>query len=152
MARFWNYWTHAINEEYVTADFYFDVGKETCPQQASRATSIGDEGVLNGDIDNLACTPAGALLYKRCYLQSYSNIAQNDVAAQEIEKQMFNPFSMLHDTGSLTVETGQRSSRRKARLLYSQFYPNVKEIFAARNVYPFTNTAFETLALDKKPR
>ncbi|KAF5697726.1 AT hook DNA-binding motif, partial [Fusarium mundagurra] len=143
MARFRNYWTHAIDEEYVTADFYFDVGKETCPQQASRATSIGDEGVLNGDIDNLACTPAGTLLYKRCCLQSYSHLAQNDVTAQEIEKQMFYPFSMLHDTGSLTVETGQRSSRRKAGLLYSQFYPSVKEVFAAGNVYPFTNTAIE---------
>ncbi|KAG7000021.1 hypothetical protein FocnCong_v012501 [Fusarium oxysporum f. sp. conglutinans] len=152
MARFRNYWTHAIDEEYVTADFYFDVGKETCPQQASRATSIGDEGVLNGDIDNLAYTPAGTLLYKRCCLQSYSHLAQNDVAAQESEKQMFYPFSMLHDTGSLTVETGQRSSRRKAGLLYSQFYPSVKEVFAAGNVYPFTNTAIETLALDKKLR
>ncbi|KAH7471845.1 hypothetical protein FOMA001_g13281 [Fusarium oxysporum f. sp. matthiolae] len=152
MARFRNYWTHAIDEEYVTADFYFDVGKETCPQQASRATSIGDEGVLNGDIDNLACSPAGTLLYKRCCLQSYSHLAQNDVTAQEIEKQMFYPFSMLHDTGSLTVETGQRSSRRKAGLLYSQFYPSVKEVFAAGNVYPFTNTAIETLALDKKLR
>jgi hypothetical protein len=28
----------------------------------------------------------------------------------------------------------------------------VKEIFAAGNVYPFTNTAIETLALDKKLR
>ncbi|EXK77993.1 hypothetical protein FOQG_17322 [Fusarium oxysporum f. sp. raphani 54005] len=150
MARFRNYWTHAIDEEYVTADFYFDVGKETCPQQASRATSIGDEGVLNGNIDNLVYTPAGTLLYKRCCLQSYSHLEQNDVAAQEIEKQMFYPFSMLHDTGSLTVETGQQSSRRKAGLLYSQFYPSFKEVFAEGNVYPFTNTAIETLVLQSK--
>ncbi|KAH7114180.1 hypothetical protein B0J13DRAFT_533688 [Dactylonectria estremocensis] len=59
---------------------------------------------------------------------------------------------MLQDTGSLTIETGKRSSRRAAGLLYSQFYPSVKEIFAAGNVYPFTNTAIETLALDKKLR
>ncbi|RKK10425.1 hypothetical protein BFJ66_g16164 [Fusarium oxysporum f. sp. cepae] len=43
---------------------------------------------------------------------------------------------MLQDTGSLTIETGKR----------------VKEIFAAGNVYPFANTAIETLALDKKLR
>ncbi|KAG8664636.1 hypothetical protein FPOAC2_10249 [Fusarium poae] len=92
VARFRNYWTHAIDEEYITTDFYFDVGKETCPQQASRATSIGDEGVLNGNIDNLVYTPAGTLLYKRCCLQSYSHLAQNDVAGQEIEKQMFYPI------------------------------------------------------------
>ncbi|KAJ9412784.1 hypothetical protein QL093DRAFT_2629463 [Fusarium oxysporum] len=106
-------------------------------RRASRATSIGDEGVLNGDIDNLVCTPAGTLLYKRCCLQSYLHLARNDVAAQEVEKQMFYPFSMLHDTGSLTVET---------------VLPSVKEVFAAGNVYPFTNTAIETLALDKKLR
>ncbi|RTE69498.1 hypothetical protein BHE90_016118 [Fusarium euwallaceae] len=59
---------------------------------------------------------------------------------------------MLRDTGSLTIETGRRSLRRAAGLLYSQFYPSVKEVFAAGNVYPFTNTAIETLALDKKLR
>ncbi|GKU15871.1 unnamed protein product [Fusarium langsethiae] len=59
---------------------------------------------------------------------------------------------MLRDTGSLTIETGKRSSRRAAGLLYSQFYSSVKEVFAAGNVYPFTNTAIETLALDKKLR
>ena len=57
---------------------------------------------------------------------------------------------MLQNTGSLTIETGKRSQRRTAGLLYSQFYPSIKEVFAAGNVYPFTNTAIETLALDKK--
>ena len=33
-------------------------------------------------------------------------------------------------------------------MLYSQFYPSIKEIFAARNIYSFTNTTIETLALD----
>ncbi|KAM0359470.1 hypothetical protein ACHAO7_012272, partial [Fusarium culmorum] len=69
-----------------------------------------------------------------------------------IQKQVFYSFSMLRDTGSLTIETGKRSSRRAAGLLYSQFYSSVKEVFAAGNVYPFTNTAIETLALDKKLR
>jgi hypothetical protein len=59
---------------------------------------------------------------------------------------------MLNDTGSLTIRTGQHSSRRTAGLLYTQFYPSIKEIFAAGNVYPFTNTAIEALALDKKLR
>jgi hypothetical protein len=59
---------------------------------------------------------------------------------------------MPYNTGNLTVKIGQRSSWRIAGLLYTQFYPSVKEIFAAGNVYPFTNAAIETLALDKKLR
>lgn len=59
---------------------------------------------------------------------------------------------MLRDTGSLTIETNQRCPRRAAGLLYSQLYPSVKEIFAVGNVYPFTNPAIESLALDKKLR
>lgn len=43
---------------------------------------------------------------------------------------------MLSDSGSLTIETGKRSQRRTAGLLYTQFYLNVKEVFAAGNVYP----------------
>ncbi|EGU73900.1 hypothetical protein FOXB_15591, partial [Fusarium oxysporum f. sp. conglutinans Fo5176] len=152
MARFQSYWTHAIDEEYVTAEFYFDVGKETCPEQASQAASFGDDAIGDGDVNNSTCVPVGTLLYKRCCLQSYAHLAQNDVSAQETEKQMFYPFSMLHDTGSLTIETGQRSLRRKTGLLYTQFYPSVKEVFAAGNVYPFTNTAIETLAVDKRLR
>lgn len=66
-------------------------------------------------------------------------------------KQVFYPFSMLQDTGSLTIETGKRSQRRAAGLLYSQFYSSVKEVFAAGNVYPFTNGAIETLALTPCP-
>ena len=59
---------------------------------------------------------------------------------------------MLHDSGSLTIETHRSSKSRADGLLYSQFYSSVKEIFAAENAYPFTNTAIETLALDPKLR
>jgi hypothetical protein len=59
---------------------------------------------------------------------------------------------MLHDSGSLTMETNSSSWSRRAGLLYSQFYSSIKEVFAAGNVYPFTNTALETLALDPKLR
>src|SRR4051812_18398106 len=59
---------------------------------------------------------------------------------------------MLHDSGSLTIESHRGSKSRAAGLLYSQFYPSIKEVFAAGNVYPFTNAAIETLALDPKLR
>jgi hypothetical protein len=59
---------------------------------------------------------------------------------------------MLHDSGSLTIKTNSSSWSRRAGLLYSQFYSSIKEVFAAGNVYPFTNTALETLALDPKLR
>ena len=89
-------------------------------------------------------TEAETLLYKRCCLTSYASQTSTDEASQ---KQVFYPFTLLRDTGSLTLETGKRSQCRTVGLLYSQFYPSIKEVFAAGNVYPFTNTAIETLAL-----
>ena len=35
-----------------------------------------------------------------------------------------------------------------AGLLYNQFYGSIKEVFIARNQYPFINTTIKTLALD----
>ena len=34
VSRFQTYWASAIDESHTTTDVYFDVGKETCPQQA----------------------------------------------------------------------------------------------------------------------
>jgi hypothetical protein len=59
---------------------------------------------------------------------------------------------MLEDTGSLTLETRRTLPQRQAGLYYSQFYASVKEVFAAGNIYPFTNTRVETLALDPQLR
>ncbi|KAJ6047285.1 uncharacterized protein N7446_012119 [Penicillium canescens] len=66
--------------------------------------------------------------------------------------QQFYPISLLHDTGSLTLETRPSSPQRQAGLLYTQFYSSVKEVFAAGDVYPFSNPALETLALDPQLR
>ncbi|RSL86279.1 hypothetical protein CDV31_016424 [Fusarium ambrosium] len=151
VSRFQRYWASAVDEDHTTADLYFDVGKETCPQQASQVMPWGQlaAGVMDEETEKRAET----LLYRRCCLESYGLQVRNGSAnGQETQKQIFYPFSMLRDTGSLTIETGRRSLRRAAGLLYSQFYPSVKEVFAAGNVYPFTNTAIETLALDKKLR
>ncbi|WAO97147.1 Hypothetical protein NCS54_01486100 [Fusarium falciforme] len=152
MARFQSHWVNEIDDRYITADFYFDIGKETCPQQASQVASSVNGRTGNADADGFVSMPAGTLLYKRCCLRSHAHLIQNVSTAKETQKKVFYPFSMLHDTGSLTIETGQRSSRRAAGLLDTQFYPSVKNIFAAGNIYLFTNTAIETLALDKKLR
>jgi hypothetical protein len=61
-------------------------------------------------------------------------------------------MTMLQDSGSLTLETHAVSWSQQAGLLYSQFYSSTKEIFAAGNIYPFTNSAIESLALDPKLR
>ncbi|RBR24094.1 uncharacterized protein FIESC28_03093 [Fusarium coffeatum] len=151
MTRFRNYWTSAVDERYTTPEVYFDIGKETCPQQASQVVPWSQlaAGVMESPIEKRAET----LLYRRCCLESYACQVKNRLAKDGgTQKQVFYPFSMLRDTGSLTIETGKHSSRRAAGLLYSQFYSSVKEVFAAGNVYPFTNTAIETLALDKKLR
>ncbi|KAH7114181.1 hypothetical protein B0J13DRAFT_533689 [Dactylonectria estremocensis] len=36
VSRFQEYWANAIDESHITADLYFDIGKETCPQPASK--------------------------------------------------------------------------------------------------------------------
>ncbi|KAL4767181.1 hypothetical protein BDW60DRAFT_200641 [Aspergillus nidulans var. acristatus] len=64
--------------------------------------------------------------------------------------QTFYLMTMLQDSGSLTLETHAVSWSQQARLLYSQFYSSTKEIFAAGNIYPFTNSAIKSLALDPK--
>ncbi|KAG6998834.1 hypothetical protein FocnCong_v013541 [Fusarium oxysporum f. sp. conglutinans] len=151
MSRFEQYWTSAIDNSHTTTDLYFDVGKETCPQQPSQVLPWSQ--LAAGIIEDPPQKQAETLLYRRCCLESYAlQVSNRHIDDKGTQKQVFYPFSMLQDTGSLTIETGKRSARRSAGLLYSQFYSSVKEVFAAGNVYPFTNTAIETLALDKKLR
>jgi hypothetical protein len=151
MSRFEQYWTSAIDNSHTTADLYFDIGRETCPQQPSEVVTWSQ--LATGIIDDPPEKRAETLLYWRCCLESYAFQVSNRYTDDKgTPKQVFYPFSMLQDTGSLTIETGKRSARRAAGLLYSQFYSSVKEVFAAGNVYPFTNAAIETLALDKKLR
>ncbi|KAL6790177.1 hypothetical protein GGI42DRAFT_365675 [Trichoderma sp. SZMC 28013] len=149
-SRFEEYWTSAVDEDYITTDLYIDVGKETCPEQMSKVTPWNQPAA--GGVNDSENLQAEALLYKRCCLESYSSQIFNSPAGKEVKKQVFYPFTLLRDTGSLTIETGKRSQRHSAGLLYSQFYPSIKEVFAAGNVYPFTNAAIETLALDRKLR
>ncbi|KAL7903984.1 hypothetical protein GGI35DRAFT_484874 [Trichoderma velutinum] len=148
--RFEDYWTNAIDESHIAADLYIDIGKETCPRQASRVTPLNQPAAEEDN--DLGEAEAETLLYKRCCLESYASWAARSLPDEESKKQVFYPFTMLRDSGSLTIETGKRSEQRSAGLLYSQLYPSVKEVFAAGNVYPFTNAAIETLALDKKLR
>ena len=39
MRRFDKHWLSAVDEDYVTSDFYFDIATEICPMQASRVAS-----------------------------------------------------------------------------------------------------------------
>ncbi|EAU29404.1 predicted protein [Aspergillus terreus NIH2624] len=71
------------------------------------------------------------------FQQHWQNAVNEDVLAE--------PF--FYD-----LETRRTSPQRRAGLYYSQFYASVKEVFAAGNTYPFTNTATETLALDPQLR
>ncbi|PVH90971.1 hypothetical protein DM02DRAFT_664466 [Periconia macrospinosa] len=120
-SRFDEYWTKAVVEGYMTSDAYIDVGKELCPARGSGVTC---EEKTNNSEDEVA---AKMLLWKKCCLDA-----------------------MLQDSGSMTIETHRGSKSRTGGLLYSQFYSSVKELFAAGNIYPFTNVAIETLALDPK--
>jgi hypothetical protein len=146
-SRFKEYWTGAVAENYMTADAYIDVGKEVCSAQESRI--VCEDEVAVGEDETLAKT----LMWKRCCLETYSEWMQSWYGREvDGHQTTFYPFSMLHDSGSLTIETHQGSKSRSNGLLYSQFYSSAKEIFAAGNVYPFTNVAIETLALDRRLR
>jgi hypothetical protein len=142
--RFQQYWDHAVAEPYTTPRLFFDIGKETCPSLWSSVMPV-DGPAGNSD----ANATAQVLLWKRCCLDAYAQWIQNAHGpTRDGYSKVFYPMSMLQDSGSLTLETHQSSWSRQAGLLYTQFYASVKEIFAAGNTYPFTNTAIETLALD----
>lgn len=149
MTRFQKHWNSVVVFQYITPNFFYDIGKETCPQQPSYVVGRASE---TGEVNNLPRAQAETLLWKRCCQDSFIKWVQSEPRNEDTHQEAFYPFSLLHSTGSLTVETGRRSRRRRAGLLYSQFYPSIKEVFAAGNQYPFTNTAIESLALDPKLR
>ncbi|KAH6691812.1 hypothetical protein BKA61DRAFT_584821 [Leptodontidium sp. MPI-SDFR-AT-0119] len=140
MTRMRKYWGEAVDEAYLSADFYFDIGKETCPRQTYLATE---------DVGN--SLPAEILLWKKCCLDSYYNWCRDGEKRDPCQQTLY-PTAMLGDTVSMGVEPCANSQLRAGGLLYSQFYGSVKEVFAAGNQYPFTNTAIETLALDPQLR
>jgi hypothetical protein len=146
--RFYKYWNHGVLDSYTTSEFYFDIGKEVCPSALSSV--IMGEGPSSPDCESHVSSDMQSLLWKRCCLDSYATWIQDAHGpVNDGHQKVFYPTSMLHDSGSLTIETNSSSCRR-AGLLYSQFYSSIKEVFAAGNVYTFTNTALETLALDPK--
>ncbi|PTB47507.1 hypothetical protein M431DRAFT_488538 [Trichoderma harzianum CBS 226.95] len=148
--RFKEYWTSSVDESYVTTDFYIDIGKETCPQQLSKV--IPQDPMAAEGNNNKEDMQAETLLYKRCCLESYSSQISNSSADEGSQKQVFYLFTMLGDSRSLMIKIGNRLKCRSTGLLYSQFYPSIKEVFAVGNIYPFANTAIKTLTLDKKLR
>ena len=140
MTRLQKYWGDVVDMAHMSADFYVDIGKETCPSQTYLP------------IQDLAGLPvAETLLWKKCCLDSYYEWSRNGEKTSSC-KQWLYPTAMLRDTVSMGLEPAVNSWQRSRGLLYSQFYASMKEVFAAGNQYPFTNTAIETLALDPQLR
>ena len=133
VSRFQSFWQSAVNEAYMSRETYFDIGKETCPMASYLA-------------EQAATSQPEVLLWKKCCLDSYYQRCQDK--KDGLRTPIYYPTAMLHDSCSVGVETKEHSALRLAGLLYSQFYPSVKEVFAAGNIYPFASTAIETLALD----
>jgi hypothetical protein len=140
MTRLLKYWGSIVDDVYASADFFYDIGKETCPRQ----TYLSSQGPGN-------LPPAEVLLWKKCCLDNYYAWCR-DGESSSLCRQALYPTAMLRDTVSMGVEPGVNSWLRAAGLLYSQFYSSMKEAFAAGNQYPFTNAAIETLALDPQLR
>ncbi len=137
---FQRYWTRGVNEAYISANIFYDIGKETCPRQTYLPTCNTD-----------GCMAAQTLLWKRCCLDSYHDWFRSREPKSPCKTE-FYPRAMLGETASMGIETSAQSGERAQGLLYSQFYASVKEVFAAGNQYPFRNMATETLGLDGKLR
>lgn len=139
ISKLQRYWGNIANEAYCADQFYFDIGKETCPSQFSlHNKNIRDQ------------PPAETLLWKKCCLETCFAWCQD--GDQSSSTKTTYPVAMLRDSISMGVEYGARSKQRASGLIYSQFYPSIKEVFAAGDQYPYANTAIETLALDEKLR
>ncbi|KAJ6045531.1 hypothetical protein N7499_003469 [Penicillium canescens] len=155
MQEFAQHWGNTIDESYLSDQFYIDIGKETCPTGPSRVGGVGLHASRLHSDGELRASPVvpQTILWRRCCLESYTEwIGQQHPPGSSRPKQQFYPISLLHDTGSLTLETRPSSPQRQAGLLYTQFYSSVKEVFAAGDAYPFSNPALETLALDPQLR
>jgi hypothetical protein len=138
--RLRRYWSTVVDESYMTSSFFFDVAKETSPFQAYVVTT-----------DTTDLPQAETLFWKRCCLESfYSWLRAGDEA--HAWQQNIYPTTLLADSVSMGFEPGPRSLLRAAGLLFGQAYNSIKEIFAAGDQYPFTNTAIETMALDPQLR
>ncbi|KAJ5549853.1 hypothetical protein N7535_002204 [Penicillium sp. DV-2018c] len=155
MQQFTRHWDSAVDGSHLSDQSYIDIGKETCPDGLSR---VADVGLLASRLGSDAQARPSlhlpqTLLWRRCCLDSFADwIGQQHPPECPRPKQQFYPNSLLHDTGSLTLETRRTSPQRQAGLLYTHLYSSVKEVFAAGDVYPFTNTALDTLALDPQLR
>lgn len=57
LAKFERHWLEKINSDYLSANFYYDLGKETCPKYTYLATQDPVDGT------------AEVLLWKKCCLQ-----------------------------------------------------------------------------------
>ena len=152
--RFNRHWQSAVDESQLSEKFFVDVGKESCPTGESR---IGRPGLACfGDLQEHYVGPRTAL-WRRCCLESYVEWMKrwtptHNEAQHTTPKEDFYPMAMMKDSGSMILETRSRSTQRQAGLLYSQFSSSVKEVFAAGDVYPFTNSGMETLAIDPQLR
>ena len=132
MTRFRNYWWSMADDAYASADFFYDIRKETWSSQTYLSAQ---------DLGN---SPAAeVLLWKKCCLDSYYAWYRHGVRSDPCKQTQY-PTAMLADTVSMGIEPGVNSWQHSGGLLYSQFYPSVKEVFAGGNQYPFTNAAIET--------
>jgi hypothetical protein len=94
LTRFEKYWYSTVDESCNTTDLYFDVGKETCPRQASQVVPWSQlaAGIVDDPIEKRAET----LLYRQFCLESYaSQVSNGFIDDPGTQKRVYYPFSML---------------------------------------------------------
>jgi hypothetical protein len=135
----WNArWETCIDEQYLNPDSTFiDIGKETCAPYSYLPDEVFDK-----------TRQPQVLVWRKCCLETcYRESLLGDPARLSLRR--FYQQSMLRDSASMTVLTAKKSKARRSNLIYSQYYPSLKEFTDAAQSHPFDNSAIESLGVDR---
>ncbi|KIW99753.1 uncharacterized protein Z518_11166, partial [Rhinocladiella mackenziei CBS 650.93] len=126
MDYFFNWFESRFDSQYWTEDaVHIDVGQETLPSSSSACSLLWREDFLR--------------LFAAC-LDAYEE------SPSTLTPTLF-PWGFVRGVNDATLEIPLTSSLRAQGLSYVQHYASFKEIFAAGNTYPFSNTGLSNLTL-----
>lgn len=122
--------------------FWVDIAKEVCPRAsllAHQRAHVGEE--------------AQVYSWKRCCLENYVNWMYDGAGpAKSGAGQRYCSQNMLRDASTMTSLTPRRHILRRGRIVHSQFYASVKEVWDAMQQAPFEHDGPEELSLDPQIR
>jgi hypothetical protein len=107
-----------------------------------------DEDAVHVDIGKETMPPAGhGLLWREDFLRLFAASLQACTQDSSTLKPTLYPWGFVCGVDSATLETPLESTLRAQGVSYVQHYASFKEISAAGNTYPFSNTGLSNLSL-----